>query len=70
MCETGRCQRPWGTKPPTAEDLLTLYNHLSPETGLTFEKARTMLNTWQGREERLLTSVRLKLSDKAKKDEL
>jgi hypothetical protein len=70
MCENGQCHRPWGTAPPTAEDLLALYNDLSPEKGLTLETARTMLNSWQGREERLLTSVRLKHGGKAKKDEL
>ena len=70
LCEDGRCHRPWGKEAPTAEDLQTLYNSLSPENHLTLEKARTMLIAWQGREERLLTSIRLKHRGKAKKDEL
>merc|ERR1712216_487984 len=58
-CEQGTCQRPWGASAPTAEDLMALYVQFAPEQGVSVERATQMMTSWRGREERLLTSVRL-----------
>ena len=68
QCEEFTCRRPWGQPAPTATDLKTLYDQLAPEKGMTTARATQILATWQGREERLLTSLRQKY--RRPKDEL
>ena len=71
MCESGVCHRPWGTAAPDAQALKAVYDRYSPGTGMDLERAAQMLIKWSGREERLLTSVRLKHElDKRQKDEV
>ena len=70
MCDDGTCRRPWGNQVPTAEDLMAAYDKWSPATGISLERAKQMLLGWQGREERVLTSVRLKYSSSQPKDEI
>ena len=69
LCEDGICKRPWGGHAPSAKDLKALYDAHAPGD-MTIEKAAAIITRWQDREERLLTSVRLKYERAQRKDEL
>ena len=60
ICEDNLCHRPYGSLAPTAEDLKALFDQYVPERGIKLEDAAARLAKWQGREERLFTSLRLK----------
>ena len=59
MCEDGICRRSSGAAAPSANDLKAVYDKWAPGNGISLE-----------REERLLTSVRLKHSNAQPKDEV
>ena len=66
LCEDNVCRRPYGSLAPTAEDLKALFDQHVPEREVTLEDAAARLAKWQGREERLFTSLRLKWTSSAK----
>lgn len=70
MCEDGICRRSSGAAAPSASDLKAVYDKWAPGNGISLERASQMIMAWKGREERLLTSVRLKHSSAQPKDEV
>ena len=69
ICDDNVCRRSNGVA-PSAEDLVVIYDQWLPETRITLEKATELLSKWQGREERLFTSVRMRSQAQKLKSEL
>ena len=72
ICAMGdsKCHRPWGAAAPTGKELKELYDLFTPGHKNTEEQCQRKLDAWKGREERLLTSLRLRHRGAMPKDEL